>query len=213
MKVVEIFKSIEGEGIRAGRPCTFIRLYGCNMSCSYCDSMYACKGNDYTEMTVAEIMDKVKKLGCKLITLTGGEPLLHFDEVGELLDELSDYFVNIETNGSIDPAIVYNYDNTIVTMDYKCPSSGMEKFMKEEYLDSLCDCDVLKFVVGSKEDLERAREVISNLSTNPEIYFSPVFGEIEPREIVEFILENKLDNVHFQLQIHKFVWDKDARGV
>ena len=126
MKVVEIFKSIDGEGIRVGYPVTFIRLAGCNLRCNYCDTKYSYENEKFTEMTPQKIYNRVYKLGGRRITLTGGEPLIHKD-VKVLVDLLIDkgYEVNIETNGSVD-ITGYLSKNIIVTMDYKCAGSGME---------------------------------------------------------------------------------------
>lgn len=129
MRVVEIFKSIDGEGKRAGLPTTFIRLYGCNLNCSYCDTRYGCEDSNYTTMSLDEIIDKVEDLGVSCVTLTGGEPLLQTDVkvLIELLNRMN-YDVNIETNGSIDfQPFVKGLNHVFVTMDYKCPISGMEK--------------------------------------------------------------------------------------
>lgn len=218
MKVVEIFESIDGEGIRAGFPVTFIRLYGCNLNCSYCDSRYACENNMYTEMSISDILKVIREYGHKRITLTGGEPLLH-EGVSELIDDLiyHRYEVNIETNGSVD---IHDYGLTsnpqlILTVDYKCPSSGMENKMLLNNLSYLHEKDVLKFVVGTQEDLHRAKDIITNydMSGQCNIYFSPVFGSIEPKDIVKFILDNKLEDVKVQLQLHKFIWNPEMRGV
>lgn len=215
MKVVEIFESIDGEGIRAGFPVTFIRLHGCNLHCSYCDSRYACEGTDYKEMAIEDIMLKVRNFGHSFITLTGGEPLIHPDVsylIGALKKEK--YKVNIETNGSVDLSSFSCY-GVMLTMDYKCPSSGMEDKMVFFNLKLLRNKDVLKFVVGSEEDLLKAKKVILEeyLQGKCNIFFSPVFGKIEPSRIVEFILENHLDGVRLQLQMHKYVWEPDKRGV
>lgn len=216
MKVVEIFESIDGEGIRAGVPVTFIRLHGCNLNCSYCDSRYACEGSDYTEMAVCEIVQKVQEFGHPCITITGGEPLLQSD-VKYLIQELAgeNYKINIETNGSVRVESYMKKKNVIITLDYKCPSSGMEDKMDVENLKVLRSKDVLKFVVGSREDLDKAEEVIAQygLQDRCHIFFSPVFGKIEPHEIVEYVLEKHLDSVRVQLQLHKFIWDPDKRGV
>ena len=215
MKVVEIFESIDGEGIRAGYPVTFIRLHGCNLNCSYCDSRYACEGNDYKEMAIEEIMTEVRELGHTFITLTGGEPLIHPDVsylIGALKSEK--YKVNIETNGAVDLGNISRW-GVIITLDYKCPSSGMEDKMLLSNFPMLRNKDVLKFVVGSKEDLVKAKNVIleHDLQGQCNIFFSPVFGKIEPREIVEFILKNHLEGVRVQLQLHKYIWNPDKRGV
>lgn len=214
MKVVEIFESIDGEGIRVGFPVTFIRLYGCNLNCSYCDSRYACEEKEYTEMSIDEIMHQVAVLDHRMVTLTGGEPLIHPD-VKYLIQELKvkSYKVNIETNGAVDISPYSKKRNILITMDYKCPSSGMEDKMILDNLPLLTSKDVLKFVVGTQEDLKKAKSIIEEYDLDCNIYFSPVFGSIEPREIVEFILKEHLDGVRMQLQIHKFIWEPDRRGV
>ena len=216
MKVVEIFESIDGEGIRTGLPVTFIRLFGCNLRCSYCDTMYALEGKNYTEMAIEDIMNKVKQLNHKAITLTGGEPLIHKD-VSLLIRELTsqNYRVNIETNGAVDISPYVGKRNTIITLDYKCPSSGMEDKMLLDNLNLVKIKDVVKFVVGSKEDLEKTKKIIWDyeLQAKTNVFISPIFGEIEPKEIVEFMLANHLDNVKVQLQLHKMIWDPNMKGV
>ena len=223
MKVVEIFNSIEGEGIRAGLPATFIRLYGCNLDCSYCDTRYASQkyadqdGNGYTIMSVNEIVNNVDIYGCLNVTITGGEPMIH-PGFEELLNRLVDdgYYVNVETNGTVPVperyTRIYKGAPVIFTMDYKCPSSGMEKAMNMDVIKTLRYRDVLKFVVGCQKDLEAMLEVVEVVET-PQIFVSPVFGQIEPSEIVDFILEHKLYNCRVQLQLHKFIWSPDKRGV
>lgn len=215
MKVVEIFKSIDGEGKRAGLPTTFIRLYGCNLRCSYCDSQYAWSGDAFTEMSVDEIVAAVKKLGVTSITLTGGEPLIH-KHVEMLLSELAKcgFDINIETNGTQDISI-YRYisHNIWFTVDYKCISSAVSNSMNEDiFKNQLTDKDVLKFVVGSDEDLQQALDVIEAYDPAAQIYFSPVFG-FDASKIVDFLLEKKLHRCKVQLQLHKYIWDKDKRGV
>ena len=212
MRVVEIFKSIDGEGIRAGYPVTFIRLAGCNLRCSYCDTKYSYDSLIYKNETIYDIMEEVDKLGCNRITLTGGEPLIH-NNVQELIETLTDnnYEVNIETNGSVDIKKYTKNKNVIITMDYKCPSSGMEDKMLLKNLSSLRTKDVLKFVVGSKEDLNKCKQIIKD--TKAQVFISPVFGNIEPKEIVKYILDNNMYNCRVQLQLHKFIWNPEERGV
>lgn len=216
MKVNEIFLSIDGEGIRAGMPTTFIRLFGCNIKCSYCDSLYSCnlseKDASYDEMTVEEILDICNDLECPNITLTGGEPLIH-ENVYTLIQELvnHNYWVNVETNGSIVP--VFRHPYLFYTMDFKTKSSGMSDRMSEEALNFLCKKDALKFVVGSEEDMNQALQIIYNLKSDPQIYFSPVFGKIDPQDIVKFLLDNKMFASKIQLQMHKIIWDPNMRGV
>lgn len=212
MRVVEIFKSIDGEGIRAGFPVTFIRLEGCNLRCSYCDTKYSYDNAKYTEMTVDEVYDKVYKLGCERITLTGGEPLIH-EDVDKLVDRLtSDGFeVNIETNGSINISDYIDMNKVLLTMDYKCPSSGMSNQMLLCNLKTLRRRDVLKFVVGNKEDLDTCHDLIKY--TRAQVFISPIFGKIEPKEIVEYMLEHDMQDCRIQLQLHKIIWNPEERGV
>ena len=218
-KVVEIFESINGEGMRAGELAVFVRMKGCNLSCNYCDTMWANKPDcEFAEMTAEQIVDRVKKSGIKNVTLTGGEPLLQKD-ADKLLEAFSsekDIRVEIETNGSVPIRYYKERDNRLtMTMDYKLPSSNMEENMCLENMEYLKPWDVVKFVIGSREDLNRAKEIIERfrLCEKAIVYFSPVFGKIEPEEIVEFMKENKLNKVRFQIQIHKVVWDPDKTGV
>lgn len=214
MKVVEIFKSIDGEGKRTGLPTTFIRLFGCNLHCSYCDTRYGCEGNDYTEMSVQEILDKVEELGLSSITVTGGEPLIN-SEIYSLLEELvlADYWINIETNGSIDLGKIPKASNMFFTMDYKCPTSLMENKMNLDNFRYLTRKDVLKFVVGSLQDLDKAKEILIKYNPCCKVYISPVFEKIEPKEIVDYVLKHNLNNCYVQVQLHKIIWNPEERGV
>lgn len=215
MRISEIFKSINGEGKFAGYPSIFIRTHGCNISCSYCDSKYACLGHDYTTMSITDIMSEVEKLNCNRITLTGGEPLIQahsFELVGRLLDR--GYLVEIETNGAVDISDLTNVvanELCTITMDWKCPSSGMNSRMIASNLGNLRDTDVLKCVVGSMDDLDEMNRV--RMLTSASVLVSPVFGKIDPKDIVKYLLDNDLNSVRFQLQIHKFIWPADMRGV
>lgn len=212
-KVSEIFTSIDGEGIRTGYPVTFIRLYGCNLNCSYCDSRYSCDGEEYSLMTSSDIIDKVYQLGFNKLTLTGGEPLYHkycYNLVNDLTSR--GYEVNIETNGSCSIR-EYISEPIIITMDYKCPSSRMESEMFIENLKYLRTSDVLKFVVGSLEDLNKMEDILNEHEPQSNIFVSPVFGKIDPKTIIEFLIEHKLYDVRIQLQLHKLIWNPDERGV
>lgn len=208
-KVNEIFDSIEGEGKRAGELATFIRLSGCNLRCSYCDTAYAF--SEGTKMTIPEIVSKVHYHN---VTLTGGEPLCQ--NIGYLLDALQSHIVNIETNGSIPVQAFHDYSNVFFTIDYKCKSSGMTDKMYLRNFSKLRKRDVLKFVVGSREDLEEAVYIYHRQHverTDCKVYVSPVFGKIEPAEIVEFLKRNDLQKWRVQLQLHKFIWAPEKRGV
>lgn len=226
MKVNEIFSSIDGEGSRTGYPVTFIRLFDCNLRCSYCDTMYAVEGSDYRDMTIEEILEALKRQGLSRITLTGGEPLLHDQEVFPLLEALiqNGYKVNVETNGAVSLAPFESLrqqtqdrpESFFYTLDYKSLSSGMNQAMKLDNFNYLRSFDVLKFVVGSQEDLEDMERVVRHVLPREcpaEIYVSPVFGQIEARELVDYILQHKLENVRVQLQMHKYIWNPNERGV
>lgn len=214
MKVVEIFKSIDGEGKRAGLPTTFIRLFGCNLNCSYCDTRYGCEGDNYEIMSIRNILDRLELYGTNSVTITGGEPLIH-PGINQLIDLLAreGYWVNIETNGSQYIGHLPANPNVFVTMDYKCPCSGMQDKMCLANLRKLSIKDVLKFVVGSPADLVCALIILEKYKPSAQVYFSPVFGEIDPATIVDFILDNKLNNCKVQLQMHKIIWEPNKRGV
>lgn len=221
MKVVEIFTSIEGEGLRAGLPCTFIRLFGCNLQCSFCDTVYGWQKeyeNETTEMSIDEIATAVDEFGLKAVTITGGEPLIH-TELPFLLKRLVDMGceVNVETNGSIIPP--FNHVNVFYTMDFKTNASGMSDRMNKNAFLRLSGRDVIKFVVGSIDDCKQAKDFLleywkEHMEDHPQVFFSPVFGSIEAKDIVQFILDNKeLHNCKVQLQLHKYIWDVNQRGV
>lgn len=212
MKISEIFLSIEGEGSRAGYLATFIRTHDCPLRCSYCDSNYAVEGDDFKIMSVEEILEDVRRLGSKRVTLTGGEPLIQKD-AESLVTELAyaGYEVNIETCGAVDYIPYLNMKNVFITADWKCKSSGMSDKMIRDQIHYLRDIDVLKFVVGSREDLDEMKEIIGE--TAAQIFVSPVFDKIEPREIVEYMQEFGLYDVRAQIQLHKVIWDPNARGV
>ncbi|MDR0676787.1 MAG: radical SAM protein [Elusimicrobiota bacterium] len=218
MKVIEIFNSIEGEGKRAGKITTFIRLEGCNCRCFYCDTKYSYENSIFVEMTISEILNEVKKFGANFITITGGEPLIH-ENINDLILKLTslDYKINIETNGTIDIKNFINYDNILITMDYKCPSSGMEKRMNLNNLKILRESDVLKFVVQNSKDLKKMEKILIENDLKCDIYISPVFGKIDYKEIVEFMKVNQkkfnMEKLTFQLQLHKIIWGENEKGV
>ncbi len=217
-KVAEKFVSINGEGPRAGELAVFLRFCGCNLNCGYCDTRWANTSDVKHELASAEeLVAYVKSTGVKNVTLTGGEPLLQAD-IALLIKLLgaSGAEVEIETNGSVPlQNIVSLSPRPAVTADYKLPSSGMEKHMLPENFSYLTLCDAVKFVVGDKRDLLRAEEIINQygLTDKCRVYFSPVFGKIEPVEITEFMKERKLNGVCLQLQLHKIIWNPDMRGV
>lgn len=212
MNVIELFSSIEGEGSRQGFPCTFLRLYDCNIRCSYCDTLYSYDTDAFESFTVSELVTQIMDLGNTLVTITGGEPLLQAEEVYQLIASMPQYDFNIETNGTILPKFP-RPKNVMYTYDYKLPFSTVEDSMNPDFFAYLQDVDVVKFVVANYSDLHRMKEVVAQYPTKAQLFISPVFGEIQPVEIVRFMQENRLQNMRLQLQIHKIIWDPDKKGV
>jgi 7-carboxy-7-deazaguanine synthase len=210
MRVTEIFFSIQGEGTRAGLPCVFVRFTGCDLRCGYCDTAYAFHGG--REMTQEEVLAEVARHPCKLVLLTGGEPLLQRElpELARRLLELG-YEVTLETHGQrpLDalPAGV------IRIVDVKTPDSG-EVATDLGYLDRLAPADEVKFVVSSEDDFAWSREVVRRhaLEGRVAVLFSPVWGKVEPRDLAAWVLASGM-NARLSLQVHKVIWGSDARGV
>ncbi len=216
MKVIELFLSVNGEGLKSGELATFVRFAGCNLRCPYCDTKYSYENPKYIEMSIDEIISKIESFKAHNVTLTGGEPLIQKD-IDILIKKLSDkgYRVELETNGSVDISKYVGLKGVVFTLDYKGPTSLMEDKMLLDNYKYLTKNDVVKFVCGSTKDLEKARDIILKYKldeiTNP--FLSPVFGEISLEGMVDFMKENNLNHVRLQLQIHKIIWDKDKRGV
>ena len=167
------------------------------------------------EISADDIIAAVDALNVPNVTITGGEPLLQNQtEMMHLLSALSfnGYEINIETNGTMMP-LLHSLSNIFYTVDYKTDASGMSSRMNMDVMKSLSDKDVLKFVVGSIDDCKQAKYIIDSINTAAAIYFSPVFGMIEPKDIVKFLLENNMYNCHVQVQLHKVIWPADMRGV
>lgn len=216
--VVEKFVSINGEGQKAGEIAAFIRMRGCNLSCNYCDTSWANTSDCPCEfLSAGELIAWLKKNSVKNVTLTGGEPLLT-EGISSLIESLGTegFFVEIETNGSVALDSFHTLAHRpAFTMDYKCPDSGMEKAMHTENFSLLIPDDTVKFVVSSIADLEKAREICEqyNIAQHCPIFLSPVFGRIEPKEIVEYMIEYHWNEARLQLQMHKFIWPPEQRGV
>lgn len=211
MKINEIFKSIQGETSYAGLPCIFIRITGCNLHCSYCDTTYAFE--DGKEMSINSIIESVDRLSSKLVCVTGGEPLFNIETpylITELLNKK--HTVIVETNGSCDVSIISK--EAIKIMDIKCPDSNMSHLMNWQNINYLTKSDEVKFVLSSRNDYDWTKAVIYkyNLSKVANILIGTVFGAISPRLVVQWILEDNLD-VRFQLQLHKYIWESHTRGV
>jgi len=212
MKVNEIFYSIQGESSFAGKPCAFIRLTGCNLRCSYCDTAYAFY--EGVEMLPAEILERIKAYPTRLVLVTGGEPMLQ-ESVHELFALLlqSGYTVLLETGGQLSLADVDARVHKIV--DFKCPSSGMESHNLYENASYLTRNDEVKFVVSDRHDFDWACDVIRRYDLTPRIssvLFSPVFQRISFEDLAQWILDCGLD-VRMQIQLHKVIWPEAKRGV
>jgi 7-carboxy-7-deazaguanine synthase len=211
--VTEIFHSIEGEGIKAGLPSTFVRFVGCNLRCNYCDTKYSFMPDHNTEwMSLTDIMSSILNLKCKNVTFTGGEPLLYQFDIAKIAAKLPNYRFNIETNGTIEPTTaLWQLPNVFFTADCKCPSSGSPAL---KYAKKLRPIDALKFVVGTSKDLEFVKEFLleNNICTN-HIFIHPVFDSIELETIANFVKENEELNVRMGIQLHKLIWNVNQRGV
>ncbi len=210
MRVTEIFFSIQGEGTRAGRPCVFVRFTGCDLRCGYCDTAYAFHGGH--DLTRDDILTEVARHPCKLVLLTGGEPLLQ-RELPELARDLlgRGYEVTVETHGQRPLGALPREAVRIV--DVKTPGSG-EVATDLGYLDALAPHDEVKFVVCSEEDWRWSLDVIRRhrLEGRVAVLVSPVHGAVDPKDLARWILESGVQ-ARLNLQIHKIVWGQDARGV
>ena len=211
--VVEIFKSIQGEGPMAGYPCAFVRTAGCNLNCSYCDTRFACEAEGRA-MSLGEIVDEVEKLGCSNVCVTGGEPLIHKYVTllcGELIAKRP-CTVILETNGTQDIGCISSRVMTV--MDIKCPGSGECGKTLWKNLKELSGGDVVKFVIGDREDFEWAARCVEerrSLWMTP-VYFAPVWDKLAGSELAEWILDAGL-TVRLQLQLQKILWPDKSRGV
>jgi 7-carboxy-7-deazaguanine synthase len=211
----EIFYSIQGESTFAGQPCVFVRLTGCDLRCTYCDTEYAFY--EGKRRTVSSIVDEVATHPCRLVEITGGEPLLQ-KRVHVLMARLCDlgYTVLIETSGAHDIGAVDPRVHRI--MDLKCPTSGEAARNRMENLPLLGPRDEVKFVIGSREDYDwAAAQVRAGLPGWADrvnaILFSPVFGKITPLDLATWTMADALPRVRMQLQMHKLIWDPNQRGV
>jgi 7-carboxy-7-deazaguanine synthase len=212
LKVNEIFHSIQGESRHAGRPCVFVRLTWCNLRCVWCDTAYAFEEGE--DLAVGAIADRVRAFGAPYVLVTGGEPLVQagvHDLIGELLD--AGHEVAVETGGSLDTTPLDT--RAMVVLDLKCPGSGMVDRNRWENLERLKPGDEVKFVIADRADYEFARDVVVRERLDRRcgaVLFSPVHGELHPRQLSEWVLQDRLP-VRVQMQIHKYIWGADVRGV
>jgi 7-carboxy-7-deazaguanine synthase len=205
--VKEIYVSLQGESSHQGILCTFVRLTGCHLRCTYCDSEFAFKGGE--RMKNSAVVERVKALRAPMVELTGGEPLLQPGVYPLMESLLADGFkVLLETSGAIDvrevPAAVHKI------VDLKTPSSGESDRNDLRVLDSMNENDELKFVIGSRADYEWSKSMIRPVRRYG-VLFSTVFGKLSPQQLAEWVIEDRLP-VRFQLQQHKYLWEPDARG-
>ncbi|MFQ5957659.1 MAG: radical SAM protein [Candidatus Brocadiales bacterium] len=204
LKVTEIFKSVQGESTYVGLPCAFIRLTGCNLRCNYCDTVYAYENG--VDMSIGEILSDIELLGCNLVEITGGEPLLQ-EETRELVLRLvrDGYRVLVETNGTLDIGVLP--EGAVRIMDLKCPDSGMVDKVDWCNIERLRPDDEVKFVLSSRRDYEWAKDVIEKyrLSEKAKVLIGVAFGRIELKRVAHWILEDGID-VRFQIQVHRYIW-------
>jgi 7-carboxy-7-deazaguanine synthase len=212
LTVFEIYPSIQGESTHAGRPCVFVRLAACDLRCSWCDTPYAFTGGQ--KMAVEDVLARVAALGCPLVELTGGEPLLQKEAIPLMAGLVAaGHEVLLETGGHISVADVPGPVVRIV--DVKCPGSGEADRMHWPNLDLLQRHDEVKFVLRDRADYDYARDVLVRhrlAGRVAAVLFSPVHGVLDPRALATWILEDHLD-VRLQLQLHKYIWSPDTRGV
>lgn len=213
LRVTEIFHSIQGESTHAGRPCTFVRLTGCPMRCVWCDSEYTFTGGEH--ISVEEVLSQVRALGCNLVEVTGGEPLAQ-KEALLLINRLCDanYEVLVETGGYVSTEGLD--ERAKVILDVKCPGSGEDSRNHWNNLELIrADKDEVKFVIANKGDWEFARDIIERFELEKRakaILISPVWGAADLKEVAHWITSSGL-NVRLQLQMHKYIWGAEARGV
>jgi 7-carboxy-7-deazaguanine synthase len=219
--MVEIFETVEGEGTRAGFPTVFVRLFGCNLRCSWCDTKYSYPPEQAGEvMTISQIIKEVQKYSSRYICLTGGEPLLYGEHslalIQALLEIESLQDIHIETNGAIELGYyMERIDSSKVRyiMDFKLPGSGeMERMLYSNFALLRAE-DELKFVIANKADFATAVQVLEQNPTAALPLFSPVWESMPPAKLVELMLEHKLSHVKLNLQLHKIIWDPAKRGV
>ncbi len=211
MRVTEIFHSIQGESTFAGQPCVFVRLTGCPLRCTWCDTEYAFYGG--SEVSIEAIAERVRSYSCPLVEVTGGEPLAQ-SECLMLLARLCDdgFTVLLETSGALETVGV---DSRVrVILDVKCPGSTMSDRMHWPNVERLRPQDEAKFVINDRADYEWAKETVERFQINRRcpVLFSPVFGTMDPRQLAEWVLADRLP-VRYQLQLHKLIWSPDMRGV
>ena len=209
----EIFYSIQGEGTAMGMPTVFLRLFACDLRCSWCDTMYAVEGTEFTDMTQEQVLSEIIRYECKNVCITGGEPLIQRKELVPLAEELVNrgYSIVLETSGHKEPPEIFRTDSCVISMDCKCPSSGMENKMDFSLFEQLREKDQLKFVINDIKDYNYAKKVINNHKIRSSLIFQPVYGS-DLTWLGESVLQDKLHNVRVMPQLHKLMWG-EKKGV
>ncbi|UQZ82772.1 7-carboxy-7-deazaguanine synthase [Paenibacillus konkukensis] len=219
--MVEIFETVEGEGTRAGFPTIFVRLFGCNLRCSWCDTKYSYPPEEAgSVMTIGDIMRQVRTYRSTHLCLTGGEPLLYGEKSAALIEALLEIEtltdLHVETNGAVDLAMfMERIDSPKVRyiMDYKLPDSGESEAMITSNFALLREQDELKFVIGSDRDFAESVRVLERYPTRALPLFSPVWETMPPAKLVQLMLDHGLSQVKLNMQLHKIIWDPAMRGV
>lgn len=226
LPMVEVFQTIEGEGMAAGFPTTFVRVYNCNLRCTWCDTPYSyAPEKPAYYASVADTVGEVERFGNPRVCLTGGEPLMHREKSLALLHAIAQRSlvedVHVETNGAID-LTPFDHDRRTTPglqskvrfiLDYKLPDSGeMDKMIPANFA-RLLPQDEIKFVIGSRTDFDIARDVLTAHHEQGQVLFSPVWESMQPDELAALMLEHRLTHVKLNLQLHKYIWDPKRRGV
>ena len=213
MKISEIFFSLQGEGLEIGLPTVFVRLFACDLRCTWCDTMYAVEGRDFKDYTVLEVVNEIEKHDCKRVCITGGEPLLQIKDVEELAFDLidKDHTILLETSGHKMPPPILWTENSTISMDCKCPSSSMQDRMDFDLFTRLRPKDQLKFVIQDDIDYEYAIGILNSYNIKANIIFQPAYGS-KLGWIAEKVISDKLEDIRILPQLHKIIWG-DKRGV
>ena len=211
LRMIEVYTSDQGESTWAGLPCVFIRLAGCNLRCTWCDSEFTFTGGEYR--SIASVVEEVHALGIPLVEVTGGEPLVHRQAI-PLMQQLLEleHQVLLETSGSLDISNVP--EGVHIIMDLKPPDSGEVEANRMENIDRLRKGDEIKFVLASRRDYEWSRDLVRSkqLEQRFTVLFSTAYGLLDPAQVSDWLCEDKL-SVRLQLQMHKYIWPPDERGV
>ncbi len=213
MRVSEIFFSVQGEGIQIGLPTIFLRLFGCDLRCNWCDTMYAVEGTEFKILDIDQIIENINNFKCKRVCITGGEPLLQEKELIKLTTILldKDFTLVLETSGHRSPPEIFWDEKCLISMDCKCPSSAMHDRMDFSLFEKLRASDQLKFVISDVEDYQYAKNILKENNISANIIFQPVYNS-DTNWLYDKVLKERLENVRVLPQLHKLIWG-EKRGV